>query len=105
MMCLHIRDLCWLPFFYHKDPHRIKFSGFYLLWGVKYQHLCDFSHFQKRDNYSVKCVNIFPRLELVRARPKISPHAKNAYIYVYMFSIDSSINTEHINIYIYTHTD
>ena len=48
----------WLPFFYHKDTHRIKFSRFYLLWGVRYQHLCDFSHLQKCDNYVITPSNV-----------------------------------------------
>ena len=33
MMSEHISDLCWLPFFYHKDPYRIKsVSIFYGVW-------------------------------------------------------------------------
>ena len=45
-------------FSYHKDPYRIKFSRFYLLWSVRYQHLCDFSHFQKCDNYVITPSNV-----------------------------------------------
>ena len=45
-------------YFYHKDSHRIKFSCFYLLWGVRYKHLCDFSHFQKCDNYVITSSNV-----------------------------------------------
>ena len=48
----------WLPYFYHKDPYRIKFSRFYLLWGVKYQHICDFSHFRKCENYVITPSNV-----------------------------------------------
>ena len=54
MMSQHILDLCWFPYFYHNDTYRIWFSSFYLLWRVRYQHLCDFSHFQKGDNYVIK---------------------------------------------------
>ena len=59
MMSQHISDLCWLPYFYHKDPYRIKFSRFYLLWGVRYKHLCDFSYFQKCDNYVITPSNVW----------------------------------------------
>ena len=41
-----------------------------------------------------------PKLELVRARPKISPHAKNQPWGIPV----SSINSEHINIYIHIYT-
>ena len=47
VICFRLAFLCWLPFFYHKDPYRVRFSCFYILLGVRYQHLCDFSHFQK----------------------------------------------------------
>ena len=36
----------------------LKFSCFYLLWGVRYKHLCDFSHFQKCDNYVITPSNV-----------------------------------------------
>ena len=36
IMSQHIWDLFLLPFFYHKDPYRIIFSRFYLLWGVRF---------------------------------------------------------------------
>ena len=58
MMSQHILDLCWLTYFYHKDTYRIRFSCFYLLWGVRYQHLCDFSHVQKCDNYIITPSNV-----------------------------------------------
>ena len=79
MMIQHICDLCWLPFFCHKDPQRIKLSRFYLLWGVRYQHLCDFHTFKMYQlrHDSVNCVRIFAKLEIVRAGPKIFTHAKN----------------------------
>ena len=63
---------------------------------MRYKHFCDFSHFQIRHN-SVKCVNVFPRLEPFPARqkyphmPKISPGVLPV----------SSINSVHINIYLY----
>ena len=87
-------------FFYHKDPYRIKFSRFYLLWGVRYQHLCDFSHFQNVTITSLlrQMCEFFPRLEVVRARPKISHMPKISLGGIPV----SSINSEHINIY--THT-
>ena len=63
---------------------------------------------------SVKCVKIFPRLELVRARPKISPHAKNQpwgsssffnqfctykhiYIYIYTLTVQKYLNNRNFN--------
>ena len=100
MMSQLILDLCWLPFFSHKDPYRIKFSRFYLLWGVRYQHLCDFSHFQKCDNYVITPSNV---LEFFQNSNLSEPGQK----YPHMPKISpgglpvSSINSVHINIYIY----
>ena len=102
MMSQHIRDFCWLPYFYHKDTYRIKFSRFYLLWGVRFQHLCDFSHFQKCDNHVINPSNvskIFQNSNLSEPgqkypyMPKISPGCLPV----------SSINSENINIYIRTY--
>ena len=45
-MSMYIGVLCWLPYFYHKDTHRIMFKSFHLLWGVRYKHLCDFHSFK-----------------------------------------------------------
>ena len=35
------------------------FSRFYLLWCARYQHLTDFSHFQKCDNYVISLSNVW----------------------------------------------
>ena len=51
MMSSHILYLGWPPYFDHKDTYCIKFASFNLLWGVRYKHLCEFSDFQKCDNY------------------------------------------------------
>ena len=58
MMSEHICELCWLPYFYHKDTYRIKFSRPYFLLSVRYQHLYEFSHFQKCDNYVITPSNV-----------------------------------------------
>ena len=90
MMSQHILDLCWLPYFYNKDAQHINFSRFYLLWVLRYQHLCDFSHFKNvtiTSKHPPMC-EFFPKLEIARARPKISP----------MDLPVSSINSVHINI-------
>ena len=103
MMSQHILDSCWFPFFYHKDPYRIKFSRFYLLWDVRYQHLCNFLHLQKCDNYVITPSNVwifFQDSNLSEPgqkyphMPKISPGGLPV----------SSINSVHINIYIYIYT-
>ena len=91
------------PNFYHKDPYRVKFSRFYLLWGVRYKHLCDFSHFQKCDNYVITPSNV---KKFFQESNLSEPGQK----YLHMPNISpvglpvSSINSEHINIYIYTST-
>ena len=60
---------------------------------VRYKHLCDFSHFQNCDNYVITPSNvckILPRLELVRARPKISPEGHQflqLILYIYTYTI------------------
>ena len=101
MMSQHIWDLYWLPFFYHKDPYCTKFSRFYLLWSVRYQHLCDFLHFQKCDNYVITSSNVWKNFQASNLSepgqkyphmPKISPGGLPV----------SSINSEYINIYIYS---
>ena len=50
---------------------------------------------QLRHN-SVKCIKVFPKFELVRARPEISLQAKNK---PWIFPI-SPINSVHLNMYI-----
>ena len=95
---LVIRDLCWLPQLDPKDTYRIKFSRFYLPQGVRYQHLCDFSHFQKCDNYVIIPSNvekIFPISNF--------PHPGQKYSHMPKMSPGgfpvSSINSVHINVY------
>ena len=77
-----VADRCWPPYFYHKDTYRIKFSRFYLLWGVRYQHLYEFSHFQKCDNYIITPSNVWKNFQDMNLSepgqkypymPKISP--------------------------------
>ena len=88
MMSNAICDFCWLPFFYHKDTYRIKFSRFYILWGVIYQKLSDFLHFQKCDNYVITPSNAckkFPIINLLQAMQNKSPHAKNQSSGVFHF--------------------
>ena len=57
-MSKRVLNLWWAEYFYHKDTYRIKFSRFYLLLGVIYKHLCNFSHFQKCDNYVITPSNV-----------------------------------------------
>ena len=73
-------------------------SRFYLLWGLRNKHLCDFSHFQKCDNYVITPSNVWKKFqdsnlfELGQKyphMPKISPGGLPV----------SSINSVHINIY------
>ena len=81
---------------------RIEFSSFYLLWGVRYQHLCDFSHYQKCDNYVITSSN-------VRKKFQDSNLSEPGQKYPYMPKISpgglpvSSISSVHINVYIYTY--
>ena len=92
--------MCWSTYFYPKDPCRIKFSRFYLLWGVRYLHLCYFSHFQKCDNYVITPLN-------VRIFFQNSNSSEPGQIYPHMPKISpgglpvSSINSVNINIYIF----
>ena len=94
--------MCWLPFFYHRDTYPIRFSRFYLLWGVRYQHFCDFSHFQKCDNHVITPSNVLKIFQY-------SNYSEPGQKYPYMPKISpgglpvSSINSENTNIYIRTH--
>ena len=45
-MSWYICDLGLGPYFYHKDTYSIKYSCFYLLWGVRYKQLCEFHTFK-----------------------------------------------------------
>ena len=86
-MSRHILDLCWLPFFYHKDAYRIKFSRFYLSWGVRYQHLCDFSHFEKCDNYVITSSNVckFSKTRTCPSQAKEIPTCQKLALAVFQF--------------------
>ena len=67
---------------------------------MRYKHLCNFSHFQKCDNYVITPSNVSKNFQDSNLSeqgqkyphmPKISPEGLPV----------SSINSEHINIYIY----
>ena len=63
--------------------------------------LSEMQHMRHND---AKCLNIFPRLELARARPKISPHDKNQpWCSSSFFNQLCNINI-YIRTYIYTST-
>ena len=56
---------------------RFRFSISYGVWDISiYVTFNTFKNVTIRHN-SIKCVKNFPRLELLRSRPKIYPHAKN----------------------------
>ena len=41
-----------------EDGEAFKVSLFYLLWGERYKHLCDFSHIQKGGTYVITPLNV-----------------------------------------------
>ena len=95
MMSWLICNFWWPSYFYHEDTYRIKLSHFNLLWGVRYQHLYDFSHFQKCNNTSLLRVWKFLQDSNSPTQAKNIPTCQKQ---PWGFPV-SPINSVHINMY------